>query len=78
MPMSTTWVFLGVLAGREFALSVYLADTSAKGTARQVGLRCAEGAVGGSWSASRWPSGCRGSTRWRSVDASPRSSESPY
>ena len=36
MPMSTTWVFLGVLAGREFALSVYLADTSAKGTARKV------------------------------------------
>ena len=36
MPMSTTWVFLGVLAGREFALSFYLADTSAKGTARKV------------------------------------------
>ena len=36
MPMSTTWVFLGVLAGREFALSVYLADTSAKGTLRKV------------------------------------------
>lgn len=36
MPMSTTWVFLGVLAGREFALSRYLADTSVKGTARKV------------------------------------------
>ena len=36
MPMSTTWVFLGVLAGREFALSFYLADTSTKGTARKV------------------------------------------
>ena len=36
MPMSTTWVFLGVLAGREFALSVYFADTSPKGTARKV------------------------------------------
>ena len=36
MPMSTTWVFLGVLAGREFALSVYLADTSPRGTARKV------------------------------------------
>ena len=36
IPMSTTWVFLGVLAGREFALSVYLADTSTKGTARKV------------------------------------------
>ena len=36
MPMSTTWVFLGVLAGRELALSFYLADTSTKGTARKV------------------------------------------
>ena len=36
MPMSTTWVFLGILAGREFALSVYLADTSTKGTLRKV------------------------------------------
>ena len=36
MPMSTTWVFLGVLAGREFALSVYLADTTAKVTASKV------------------------------------------
>ena len=36
MPMSTTWVFLGILAGREFALSLYLADTTAKDTARKV------------------------------------------
>ena len=36
MPMSTTWVFLGVLAGREFALSFYLADTTARGTTRKV------------------------------------------
>ena len=36
IPMSTTWVFLGVLAGREFALSFYLADTTVKGTARKV------------------------------------------
>ncbi len=36
MPMSTTWVFLGVLAGREFALSFYLADTSTKGTVQKV------------------------------------------
>ena len=36
MPMSTTWVFLGVLAGREFALSRYLADTTAKATAGKV------------------------------------------
>ena len=36
VPMSTTWVFLGVLAGREFALSFYLADTTVKHTARKV------------------------------------------
>ena len=36
MPMSTTWVFLGVLAGREFALSFYLADTSTEATAHKV------------------------------------------
>ena len=36
MPMSTTWVFLGLLAGREFALSFYLADTSTQKTARKV------------------------------------------
>ena len=36
MPMSTTWVFLGVLAGREFALSFYLSDTTTRGTARKV------------------------------------------
>lgn len=36
MPMSTTWVFLGMLAGREFALSLYLTDTTVKGTARKV------------------------------------------
>ena len=36
MPMSTTWVFLGILAGREFALSLYLADTTTAGTARKV------------------------------------------
>ena len=36
MPMSTTWVFLGVLAGRELALSLYLADTTVKGTVRKV------------------------------------------
>ena len=36
IPMSTTWVFLGILAGREFALSMYLADTSVPGTTRKV------------------------------------------
>lgn len=36
MPMSTTWVFLGILAGREFALSRYLEDTLVGSTARKV------------------------------------------
>ena len=36
VPMSTTWVFLGVLAGRELALSLYLADTTTKDTVRKV------------------------------------------
>ncbi|MYD96250.1 MAG: hypothetical protein F4X98_02535 [Gammaproteobacteria bacterium] len=36
IPMSTTWVFLGVLAGREFALSFYLSDTSTRGTVSKV------------------------------------------
>ena len=35
-PMSTTWVFLGLLAGREFALSMYLADTGFRRTLRIV------------------------------------------
>ena len=35
-PMSTTWVFLGLLAGREFALSMYLADTDFKRTLKIV------------------------------------------
>ena len=42
MPMSTTWVFLGVLAGREFALSMYLADTSGRATLRKVLLDAAK------------------------------------
>ena len=46
MPMSTTWVFLGVLAGREFALSMYLADTSGRATARKVLLDAAKALTG--------------------------------
>jgi len=38
IPMSTTWVFLGLLAGREFALSMYLADTGFKRTLRIVSM----------------------------------------
>ena len=36
MPMSTTWVFLGLLAGREFALATFLQDTQFKPTLRKV------------------------------------------
>ena len=36
MPMSTTWVFLGVLAGREFAFSYFLSDVNPKITSRKV------------------------------------------
>ena len=45
-PMSTTWVFLGILAGREFALSLYLADTTAKGTVRKVIADAAKALLG--------------------------------
>ncbi len=38
IPMSTTWVFLGLLAGREFALSMYLADTGFRRTLRTVAM----------------------------------------
>ncbi len=46
MPMSTTWVFLGVLAGREFALSFYLADTTTKATAHKVVADAAKALLG--------------------------------
>ena len=34
--MSTTWVFLGLLAGREFALSMHLAEVNKYRTSRNV------------------------------------------
>jgi len=46
IPMSTTWVFLGLLAGREFALSLYLADTEFKRTLRTVSLDAAKALAG--------------------------------
>lgn len=36
IPMSTTWVFLGLLAGREFALSMHLAEINKYRTSRNV------------------------------------------
>ena len=36
IPMSTTWVFLGLLAGREFAMSMHLVSVSKHRTSRNV------------------------------------------
>ena len=36
IPMSTTWVFLGLLAGREFALSMHLREVNKHRTSRNV------------------------------------------
>ncbi|MHA3893408.1 hypothetical protein [Acinetobacter sp. GXMZU3951] len=36
IPMSTTWVFLGLLAGREFAMSMHLAEVNKYRTSRNV------------------------------------------
>ena len=46
IPMSTTWVFLGLLAGREFALSLYLKDTEFKRTLRNTSLDAAKALAG--------------------------------
>ena len=51
MPMSTTWVFLGILAGREFAFSTFLADTDAPRHYTQGVCRRRQGI--------RWPRGER-------------------
>ncbi|KGT46698.1 MULTISPECIES: hypothetical protein [Acinetobacter] len=36
IPMSTTWVFLGLLAGREFAMSLFLSEVNKYRTSRNV------------------------------------------
>ena len=36
IPMSTTWVFLGLLAGREFAMSMHLVAVNKHRTSRNV------------------------------------------
>ena len=38
MPMSTTWVFLGLLAGREIAMTIQLGNSSLKDAAKLIGL----------------------------------------
>ena len=46
MPMSTTWVFLGVLAGREFVLTSRLQLRSRRETTKMVGSDLAKAAAG--------------------------------
>lgn len=46
MPMSTTWVFLGLLAGREFAISFHMYTPSPRRTFRIVTLDAAKAALG--------------------------------
>ena len=46
LPMSTTWVFLGLLAGREFALSMYLSDISFKRALGTVSLDAGKALAG--------------------------------
>ncbi len=46
MPMSTTWVFLGLLAGREIAVSLLFKHQSTAAAGKKVGLDIAKAAVG--------------------------------
>ncbi len=46
IPMSTTWVFLGLLAGREFAISLHMYRPSARETAKIVGSDAAKALFG--------------------------------
>lgn len=46
MPMSTTWVFLGLLAGREFAIATHMYKPSVQDTARIVAKDAGKAALG--------------------------------
>lgn len=46
IPMSTTWVFLGLLAGRELALTIRLRIREAKGTGRIIARDVGKAAIG--------------------------------
>lgn len=46
MPMSTTWVFLGLLAGREFAIATHMYKPSVQETAKIVAKDAAKAAFG--------------------------------
>ena len=46
MPMSTTWVFLGLLAGRQFAISAFLSEPPMSETRRVVALDAIKALIG--------------------------------
>lgn len=46
MPMSTTWVFLGLLAGREIAIALQIEGRTVRQAARLVGLDAAKAGMG--------------------------------
>ena len=46
IPMSTTWVFLGLLAGREVAMNVHLRLRDWRGLLGMVGLDAGKAALG--------------------------------
>lgn len=46
VPMSTTWVFLGLLAGRQLVLGPLLDNQSWKSTGRLVGVDLGKAAIG--------------------------------
>ena len=46
IPMSTTWVFLGLLAGREIGLSLYLSKPDLKTTMRMVRIDASKALIG--------------------------------
>ncbi len=46
MPMSTTWVFLGLLAGRELAISINLKNPTLPGVAKLMGVDLAKAGTG--------------------------------
>ena len=53
MPMSTTWVFLGLLAGREVALTIQVGGSGLAASGSSVGMRPRP--LPDWWSAFYWP-----------------------
>ena len=55
MPMSTTWVFLGLLAGREIAMNIAGAGAQPEGGGEIGRPRCVQGVHGADCERSFWP-----------------------